>query len=192
MTMAQSRPSCSTRPAYLDNLFKDCPPLPTPQHSANSSFSTASSSGLDLRLNKPLPRPLTPAFEEYTDDQVSLRSFGSRFTFRNPFNRRTYPSTKWTPQPAARPPPSPPHCQPGSRRPSLPRLTTTFSSPSLRMVMEKEREKPLPLAPVCVAQELGCHRCYYFAARNCHGWVMGGSHGDACEQCLQAGFFGAP
>ena len=45
-------------------------------------------------------------------------------------------------------------------------------------------DKPLPVLPVQTAQEVACHRCYYFAARNCKGWVMGGTHGDACEQCL--------
>ncbi|KAM3420034.1 hypothetical protein BST61_g3344 [Cercospora zeina] len=39
--------------------------------------------------------------------------------------------------------------------------------------------------------ERGCHKCYYFAARHCNGYVLGGEVGDACETCLSAGFFGA-
>ncbi|KAK3075750.1 hypothetical protein LTR53_000688 [Teratosphaeriaceae sp. CCFEE 6253] len=192
MVMVLPRPSTSgNRPAYLDNLFRDAPPLPSPGiHSANSSISVASSTGSDLRLNKPLPRPLTPALED-ADDRASIRSFSSRFTVRSIFNRRTYPSRKDSVPLASRPTtPLHSYSHPGSRRPSLPRLTTSFSSSSLKLGLV-EREKPLPAAPAYVAQELGCHRCYYFAARNCNGWVMGGSHGDSCEQCLQAGFFGA-
>lgn len=33
-------------------------------------------------------------------------------------------------------------------------------------------------------KELSCQRCYYFTARNCNGYVMGGEAGDACDGCL--------
>ncbi|KAF2485320.1 hypothetical protein BDY17DRAFT_100868 [Neohortaea acidophila] len=35
------------------------------------------------------------------------------------------------------------------------------------------------------AGHLYCTPCYYFAARNCNGHVMGGGHGDACENCCR-------
>lgn len=38
-------------------------------------------------------------------------------------------------------------------------------------------------APIKPMSELSCVRCYYFSARNCNGWIMGGSHGEACDTC---------
>ncbi|SMR53080.1 unnamed protein product [Zymoseptoria tritici ST99CH_1A5] len=52
-------------------------------------------------------------------------------------------------------------------------------------------KRPIEPAPLQDAQELSCQKCYYFTARNCNGYVMGGETGDACEGCLQLGFFGA-
>lgn len=191
MTMALPRPStCGTRPAYLDNLFRDSPPpVPSPSlHSANSSMSFSSTqSTLDLRLTQPIPRPLSPAYEEEAgDDRGSVRSLrlnlSPRFHIRNIFNRRTYPQARETTDSPSSSSTTPSHVQPSSRRPSLPKLQTSFSSPPRKGSITKD--KPLPTAPVQTAQEVTCHRCYYFAARNCNGWVMGGHHGDACEQCL--------
>lgn len=188
--MAMARPATfGTRPAYLDNLFRDSPlPLPTSPslHSSTSSISCSSTtSGIDLRLNKPLPRPLSPAFEDIAEDRGSVRSLrlnlSPRFKFRNILNRRTYPTesdTSGPPSSTISPTPS----RPASRRPSLPKLNTSFPTTTRR---DKPLPyKPLPTAPASSAHELPCHRCYYFAARNCNGYVMGGSHGDACEQCL--------
>lgn len=47
---------------------------------------------------------------------------------------------------------------------------------------DAENVPPIPITPPPVT-ELSCHRCYYFSMRNCNGWVMGGSHGDACDSC---------
>ncbi|TKA31469.1 hypothetical protein B0A50_02316 [Salinomyces thailandicus] len=235
MTMTLPRPSaCGTRPAYLDNLFKDrSPSLGT------SSMHSTSSSGSNLDLRTPhqqhhhqqhsLPRaPLPPAYEQTfegeeeqdqdPEDQASLRSLrlSPRFNVHKLFHRRTYPQareispTRTTSRTKAEPPPStsPPiatiqtpasSSRSSSRRPSLPKLQTAFppaprkgSLPARPTISGSGKDKPLPAAPVQPAKEVTCQRCYYFAARNCNGWVMGGTHGDACEGCLQAGFFGAP
>lgn len=45
-----------------------------------------------------------------------------------------------------------------------------------------ENMPAVPITPPPVEQ-LSCHRCYYYSMRNCNGWVMGGSHGDACDSC---------
>ncbi|EMC93319.1 hypothetical protein BAUCODRAFT_150667 [Baudoinia panamericana UAMH 10762] len=200
MAMLLPRPStCGTRPAYLDNLFRDAPPVPalSPSvHSSTSSISSGSMSPSEIRMTRPLPPPLPPSMEEPSDDVRSLRSFkvnfGSRFNVRSVFKRRTYPEATEISRP---PSPASIHSQeqPALRRPSLPKLQTAFPSPGRKLGLAQD--KPLPRAPSQVSlksQELSCHRCYYFAARNCNGFVMGGKHGDACEQCLRAGFFGAP
>ncbi|KAF2149976.1 hypothetical protein K461DRAFT_270526 [Myriangium duriaei CBS 260.36] len=54
-----------------------------------------------------------------------------------------------------------------------------------------ENTPPAPITPPGTS-EMKCHRCYYYSMRNCNGWVMGGSHGDACENCTMHGFFGSP
>ncbi|KAH9812177.1 hypothetical protein Tdes44962_MAKER05818 [Teratosphaeria destructans] len=198
MTMTLPRPSnCGTRPAYLDNLFRDNMPYGHPQtrnphHSTSSSISTSSSSSstCDLRLPPSNQRPLSPAFEEGNgEDDTSIRSarlnHSPRFHLRDIFHRRTPPSsTKHTPgrsdPPATETPPGHHHA---FRRPSLPKLQTSFTAPARKSSLAS-RDKPLPRAPSPPAQEIKCHRCYYFAARHCNGWVMGGNHGDACEQCL--------
>ncbi|KAF2774581.1 hypothetical protein EJ03DRAFT_347173 [Teratosphaeria nubilosa] len=205
MTMTLPRPSnCGTRPAYLDNLFRDNMPYGHNQsrnahHSTSSSISTSSSSSstCDLRLPQSTQRPLSPAFEEDSgEDDNSIRSLrfnlSPRFNMRNIFHRRTHPSSKPTP---TRSDSSSTETPLGHhhvfRRPSLPRLQSSFTAPARKGSLASG-DKPLPTAPLSPAQEIKCHRCYYFAARHCNGWVMGGNHGDACEQCLQAGFFGAP
>ncbi|GAM90253.1 hypothetical protein ANO11243_082950 [Dothideomycetidae sp. 11243] len=49
-----------------------------------------------------------------------------------------------------------------------------------------ENTPPVPITPPgtgIATGELSCQRCYYYSMRNCNGWVMGGTHGDACENC---------
>lgn len=216
MALAMPRPSTSgNRPAYLDNLFRDNPPpLPkTPSlRSANSSISFTSNPSLEARTVQPIPRPLAPAVEEDQSDRISLRSLkinlSPRLKMRGLFNRRTYPqaqermnfeSHRSTPSLYSL----------SSRRPSLPKLQTNLSSPTRRG--HPSTTKALPPPPPPMAEELKCQPCYYFAARHCQGYVLGGSHGDACDNCAvshtryylhrsntmltcsqQAGFFGAP
>ncbi|KAF7185974.1 hypothetical protein HII31_12847 [Pseudocercospora fuligena] len=161
-----------------------------------------------------------------------------RFRLGTILHRRTYPqvdqrgedlerpSTAISIQrlPPPRSPPSPPSqlSQPLAsperpiqtqevRRPSLPKIQTSFPPPRAVSTYAK---RPLPAVPgqgppaaATAPQpkpqprrkierqpstgELSCQRCYYFAARNCNGYLLGGEAGDACEMCLQAGFFGA-
>lgn len=229
MTMSLPRPSAvGTRPAYLDNLFRDAPTTPS-THSSTSSFSCGSTaSNYDLRSAYHTSRPLTPAVEEDQSDTFSVRSKKSfmtprRFKLGSILHRRTYPqgddlelSRPSTGRPSApqsepsspMPPPSSPpsvnptHVHPTSRRPSLPKLQTNFPPPRAISTYAK---KPLPAVPGQQAPlpkrefsrpkmerqqsnasgaELNCQRCYYFAARNCNGYVLGGEAGDACEMCL--------
>lgn len=206
-----SRPS--NRPAYMDTLFRENQAPSTPSiHSSTSSISCSSTaSNFDLRgAYQSSARPLTPAMEESIDDRFSLRSKKSfvsprRFRFGRIFHRQTYPTTEANvaamvaaDEAAYRPPPPSTSAGPAfssaamtdgfptPRRPSLPRLQTSFPPPRGASTYAK---KPLPAVPRPVAQaptaqELSCQRCYYYTARNCHGWVLGGLHGDACDTCL--------
>lgn len=57
---------------------------------------------------------------------------------------------------------------------------------------DKEDIPPMPVTPPFI-QELSFSQCYYFYARNCNGYVLsGGSNGDACENCANAGYLGSP
>lgn len=95
------------------------------------------------------------------------------------------------------------------QRPTLPKIQTSFPPPRAVSTYAK---RPLPAVPgpapsapphpnpqanpprqvlerqpstnELPSQELSCQRCYYFAARNCNGYVLGGDAGDACETCL--------
>nr|POE87810.1 hypothetical protein CFP56_11039 [Quercus suber] len=147
-------------------------------------------SAFDLKLIQSMPRPLSPAYENSVDGG-SIRSLRAglrpRFRVKNLFHRRTYPQGRESPSPMDRAQSVAAHHP--SRRPSLPKLQTNMSSPLRRPSLQQKPlpGKPLPQEPALPAQELTCQRCYYFAARNCNGWVMGGDHGDACETCLGAG-----
>ena len=209
MAMALSRPStCGNRPAYLDKLFHDsAPPVPTVPtsiptntptspslrsvpslRSAKSSFSSSSNLALDSRpVHQSNPRALSPAFEEdMQDDKMSIKSLKLRLNprnkIRNILNRRTYPRVKETVEFNSTKSSS--SCDLfAARQPSLPKLQTTFSSPPQKG-HKHSTSKPLPPTPTTkAAEELQCQPCYYFAARNCNGYVMGGNHGDACEGC---------
>jgi hypothetical protein len=185
------QPSASaTRPAYLDNLFRDAPAPHTPSlHSSTSSISCSSTaSSYDLRSAFLNARPLTPA-QETMDDHFSLRSKKSfinprRFRFGRIFSTRRTEITEDVTEPVL-PPTNPSALAQSScaspRRPSLPLLQTSFPPPRGASTYAK---KPLPAVPQTRAQELTCRRCYYSNARNCHGWVMGGTSGAACETCL--------
>ena len=176
------------RPAYLDSLFRENPqPLPkSPSvRSNNSSISYSSTSPIDVRSGHAHTRPLSPAFEEDSaDDKMSVRSLSHHLSprrkIRGLLNRRTYPQAQETVEyTSGRQAPSLSH--PSSRRPSLPKLQTAFSSPPRKA--QAMTSKPLPAVPAHKVEELKCQRCYYFIARNCNGYVLGGSHGDACETC---------
>lgn len=53
-----------------------------------------------------------------------------------------------------------------------------------RMSSKRIAPSPQKTQPQISTQELSCQKCYYFTARNCNGYVMGGDSGDACEGCL--------
>lgn len=217
------RPS---RPAYLDGLFSPKqssqdyrPRTPSLTRSAYSSTESINASMLGLdNTTMNHTRPLTPACEEEAegnssgDDSKSIlsvslgKSLKSRFRPRNfSLHRRSEPQLSRS----------------NSSRPTS--GDSTSKAANVAALFQGKRHsnptsKPLPplpaqaIPPPVQATELSCHRCYYFAARNCKGWTMGGSSNDACETCLvshlqsplrqfermltnpqqQAGFFGAP
>ncbi|GIZ43926.1 hypothetical protein CKM354_000713500 [Cercospora kikuchii] len=80
---------------------------------------------------------------------------------------------------------------------ALPALPPASKSPSRQPARTLSQSRPSMRRQKSAAElnsqgaERGCHKCYYFAARNCNGYVLGGDPGDACETCLAAGFFGA-
>lgn len=206
------RPTTSnSRPAHLERMFSEgsahaqrlsqqsisshgtSPSL----HSSHSSISSA----FDFRTAQPLARPLSPAFEEEqsSEDHHSVRSLrltlSPRHRIKALLNRRTYPRVKETidfdademvDSGSTR------QSFPSQRRPSPPKLQTSFSTTALPQKSHRRSQKPLPPPPRHQPEELSCKPCYYFHARNCNGYVLGGSHGDACDGCAQAGFFGAP
>lgn len=71
--------------------------------------------------------------------------------------------------------------------------TSTRWNPFGRNSMDdKEDIPPMPVTPPFV-QELNFTQCYYWFARNCHGYVLSnGDNGDACENCAGAGYLGSP
>ena len=152
--------------------------------------------------------------EEVGDDKGSVKSlrmgFSPRRSFRNLLSRRANTQvdemvdldgppakvsrwnapTTWDGRPATPTSPKRP-----MRKPSLPKLTTAFSqprAPNAHMYSAKPlpatpySAKPpsTPFTPMPKVDELRCQPCYYYAARHCNGYVFGGSHGDACENCL--------
>ncbi|KAF2725742.1 hypothetical protein K431DRAFT_48863 [Polychaeton citri CBS 116435] len=212
MTAAVPRPSgLGGRPAYLDGLYGQPTPSTPSLHSSSSTLSCSSSvsSNNDLKVVSAFScqqtRPLSPAFEDGMEDSrsiASFRTFSSKFSLRSLLRKSR--SRRREPQEVAEIEPfsvalskattlqHASEFRPGSRNPSVGKIQTSVSPSRKQSTASPFTDKPLPLEPSEPAQELSCHRCYYFAARNCHGWVMGGGSGDACETCLRAGFFGAP
>jgi len=231
------RPSAtSTRPAYMDQFFRDAP-MPQSAHSSTSSISTISSaSNYNPRNTTYSGRSLSPPPEEGSDTS-SIRSKTSSngkkwFNLGKVLHRRTYPQSEEADRPSSKVgsgATTPIEEEPTPRRPSLPKVPASFPppqaintyatrplpavpqpAPALRKQPSLMRKTSAPLpqqtipermsskripptkANVQVATaELSCQKCYYFTARNCNGYVMGGDTGDACEGCLQSGFFGA-
>lgn len=218
----------STRPAYMDQFFRDAP-IPPSAHSSTSSISTTSSgSTYNPRNTTYSGRSLSPPPEEGSDTS-SIRSSktGEKkwYNLGTILHRRTYPQSEEADRPSIKAEDSKsssPVDGPTSRRPSLPKVLTTFPPPqaintyarrplpavpqpaSLQKrpslmhkasaplptstVPERKSSKRRPSAekaqPRVSKQELSCQRCYYFTARNCNGYVLGGESGDACEGCL--------
>ena len=201
--MAAVAPSSRSRPAYLDGLFSPKQSIdyrPRTPSLTRSSYSSTESinamSNLETQQNLNHTRPLTPACEEELeegnssgDDSKSVlslsiaRSLKPRLRLRNfSLHRRSDPTLQRS----------------NSSRPTSGDSSSSKISPNVATFFHGKRHsnpthapnKPLPALPTQEAQqakqtqELTCHRCYYFAARNCKGWTMGGSSNDACEACL--------
>jgi hypothetical protein len=189
----------ASRPAYLDGLFSPkqsvqdyrprTPSLTRSSYSSTESIN-ASMASLDNQQTLNHTRPLTPANEEEHEDNSSgddsksvlslslTRSLKPRLRLRNfSLHRRSDPQLQRT----------------SSSRPTS-GDSTGKTSPTVANFFHKRHSnpttKPLPPLPTQVtqqpaqSQELNCHRCYYFAARNCKGWTMGGAAEEACEACL--------
>lgn len=84
------------------------------------------------------------------------------------------------------------------RRKSLPKLQTSFPPPKCADSYARRPLPAVPSAPRLQRQdslrppmktyesgpESGPQRCYYYATRNCSGYVIGGGPGDPCDNCL--------
>ncbi|KAJ9620569.1 hypothetical protein H2203_007775 [Taxawa tesnikishii (nom. ined.)] len=84
-----------------------------------------------------------------------------------------------------------------SKRPASRKGSTASQSPRRRGLFggsfTEEEVPPMPPTPATPAPaEFTCRPCYYSSARNCPGFVIAGTHGQACENCNALGFFGAP
>jgi hypothetical protein len=191
------------RPAYLDGLFSPQavdhrPRTPSLSRSIySSSESINAMSQLDNQQNLNHTRPLTPAWEEdheeansSGDDSKSIlsvslaKSLKPRLRLRNfSLHRRSDPTLQRSNS-------SRPTSGDSSSSKIVSPKTPTFFHGKRHSNPTQAPNKPLPALPtqetesVAKSQELTCHRCYYFAARNCKGWTMGGSSEDACETCL--------
>jgi hypothetical protein len=189
----------ASRSACLDGIF-------SPQHSVQEccskhSLSRSSHSvteSIDASMSAPdsqqafnPTRPLNPVGEEELeanssgDDSRSVftrsltRSLNPRLCLRNlSLRRRSEPQVQRS----------------SSSRPTSSDSTGKISPNVANFFQEKQHSNTIPkpllplpahtVPPPVQRQKLTCHRCYYFAARNCKGWTMGGSFNDACETCL--------
>ncbi|KAI5366235.1 hypothetical protein Slin15195_G077570 [Septoria linicola] len=230
----------------------DTPPASLHSYTSSISTNSTAST-YSLRSAYHSGRPLSPPIEECNSDSISIRSKKSFLSSKKRFrfgtilqrNRHTYPqateeleppsSTRPVPRHVPTSPSTPPASTPSTplweespivpakRRPSLPKLRTSFAPvdfgpPEARSTYEKKALPALPGESRSLSQQpsrqmsrskasvrrhasamelrdqssdLGCQKCYYYTARNCNGYVLGGDAGDACETCLSAGFFGA-
>lgn len=222
MAMQQST-APSTRPAYMDQFFRVAP-MPPSAHSSTSSISTTSSgSTYNSRNTTYSGRSLSPPPEEGSDAS-SIRSSRTSekkwYRLGTIMHRRTYPHSEEADRPSieVESRPTSPSKELASRRPSLPKVLTSFPPPQ---AINTYATRPLPAVPQpgplrprpslmrktstpafpermsskripstekvqqqVSTEELSCQRCYYFTARNCNGYVLGGEAGDACEGCL--------
>lgn len=190
----------ASRPAYLDGLFspkqsvQECrsrtPSLTRSFYSLTKSINTSMST-LDNQEALNHTRPLTPAYEEELEADSSgdgCRSVLSLFLSRSHKPRFRLGNFSLHRR-------SEPQLQRGSSSRPTSGYSTGKISPNVANFFQGKRYsnpttkplQPLPahaILPPVQFQELTCHRCYYFAARNCKGWTMGGSFNDACETCL--------
>ncbi|QIX00298.1 hypothetical protein AMS68_005815 [Peltaster fructicola] len=184
----------TTRPMHVETMFQDrsrAPSLSSSHRSADSVDSSVASPAdnrYDASAKYQELRAMSPAYDQ-DDDRSSLRSFAASFSFRRPkwallkkLHRRDQ-----TPEDISS---SVQEVAPLPRKSSLSPLSRIHSRQNSSTLSLS------PRSPTCThlepVQELSSRKCYYSIARNCPGWVLGGSHGDACEACLRAGFFGSP
>lgn len=143
--------------------------------------------------------PSTPILEEKEDEEkkeevVEEETFVAPPTTTRP-PRPTLPKLQTTFAPPNFGPPA--HVLAYERKalPAIPRTQKAGAPVRHERLRQASRSQPPPAtrryAPayegnhhVPVATDLGCLKCYYFVARNCNGYVLGGNSGDACDTCL--------
>lgn len=176
----------TTRPMHIETLFQDRSRAPslTSSHRSGDSLDSSAASPTNNRFDTALKyhelRAETPCFDD-SADRSSLRSFALSFSFKKPrwtlfkkLHRRGQSAMEVTPsaQEASAIP----------RKMSLTSLAGFHSRQNSSMLtLNTKPASPTQLESV---PELSSRKCYYSIARNCPGWVIGGSHGDACEACL--------
>lgn len=190
----------ASRPAYLNGLFspkrsvqgcRSRTPCPIRSSYSSTESINASMSTLDNQQTINHIRPLTPAREE----ELEANSSGddSRSVLCLSLSRSLKPCLRLRNFSLHRRSESQFQCGSSSRPTSGD--STGKISPNIANFFQGKTHpnpttNPLPplpahaIPPPVQSQELTCHRCYYFAARNCKGWTMGGSSNDACETCL--------
>lgn len=176
------------RPSYLDRLYFGLPPLPPPVVSPSAWSTNSSISSLDSQLSatERTPHKRLPVFEkDFSDDRISMRSLrfrlSPRFNLRNILRQRSHTQVQETAIPDVPSLPRPVLDNSWVKQPNLSRPQTAQASPPRRGPYL--RSKTSPSSPTRTTENLHCTPCYYFAARNCSGYVLGGGHGDACENC---------
>lgn len=181
------------RPAYLDKLFLEHLPFTSSVSSldANLALKNFPSLSSELHANEEIPPKLSPGFDRDSfDDSFSVRSLrlhlSPRFKMRKLFGKRTHSRIQETVEFDCPTSPS----QTWQKHSSPPRPQTAWGLSPTKPSQSKVIPSPCP-SPVKVAH-LHYTPCYYANARNCHGYVLGSGHGDACENCAASGFFGAP
>lgn len=143
--------------------------------------------------------PSTPILEEKEDEEKKAEVVEEETSVAPPTTTRpprpTLPKLQTTFAPPNFGPPA--HVLAYERKalPAIPRTQKAGAPVRHERLRQASRSQPPPAtrryAPayegnhhVPVATDLGCLKCYYFVARNCNGYVLGGNSGDACDTCL--------
>lgn len=176
------------RPSHWDRLYFGLPPLPPPVASPSVWSTNSSISSLDSQLssNERSSHKRLPVFDkDFSDDRISIRSLrfrlSTRFNLRNILRQRSHTQVRETAIPDVSCLPRPVQDHSWVKQPNISRPQTAQPSPPWRGPYL--RSKTSSSSPTRTTENLHCTPCYYFAARNCNGYVLGGGHGDACENC---------
>lgn len=162
-TPEQFEPPAPVRPVYSQI---PAPPSTPPRSGSSSPLRQASSPVRE-------ENPVVPAALHRRPSLPKLQTTFAPLKFGPPEAQSTYERKAL--------PAIPGQSQPPSRQTSSSRYQPVRQISKSRPSMKRHASALELKTP---ATDLGCQKCYYYAARNCNGYVLGGDAGDACETCL--------